>query len=335
MKKATIKASSDIALVKYWGKKDEILRLPENGSVSIVLDGLDTITTVEFNKNYTADQVFIQDEEIENSSIEAARVSKHLDKIRDLAVQANIEGARWFAKVVSKNTFPRGTGLSSSGSGMAALTYAAATSLGLELSEKELSILSRQASGTACRCACGGFVEWLDGETSDTSYSETIFTKDHWDIRDIVAVVDEGMKKISSTEGHTTAQSSPFFAVRQEKIKAKIIAVKQAIAEKNFTKLGAIVEAEALEFHSILLTSIPPLLAWYPGTLQVMQAVQQIREEGIECYFTINTGFNVHILTLPEFENEVQKRLSALPLVVKTLSAKVGDKPSEIEEHLF
>ena len=335
MKKATIKASSDIALVKYWGKKDEILRLPENGSVSIVLDGLDTITTVEFSENYTADQVFIQDEEIENSSIEAARVSKHLDKLRALAKQANITGAHWFAKVVSKNTFPRGTGLSSSGSGMAALTYAAAASLGLELSQKELSILSRQASGTACRCACGGFVQWLDGETSDSSYSETIFAKDHWDIRDVVAVVDEGMKKISSTEGHTTAQSSPFFLVRQEKIKAKIEAVKQAISEKDFTKLGAIVEAEALEFHSILLTSEVPLILWYPGTVQVMHEVQKMREEGIACYFTINTGFNVHILTLPEFENVVQNRLAALPLVVKTLSAKVGDKPSEIAEHLF
>lgn len=335
MKKTTIKASSDIALVKYWGKKDEILRLPENGSLSIVLDGLDTITTVEFSEKYEADQVFIQDEEIKNSSIEAARVSKHLDRLRKLAKQANIDGANWFAKVVSKNTFPRGTGLSSSGSGMAALTYAAAEALGLELSEKELSILSRQASGTACRCACGGFVEWLDGETSDDSYSMTVFSKDHWDIRDVVAVVDEGMKKISSTEGHTTAQTSPFFTVRQEKIKAKIIAVKQAITEKNFTKLGNIVEAEALEFHSILLTSEVPLILWYPGTVQVMQEVQKLRDEGIECYFTINTGFNVHILTLPEFEGEVQKRLAALPLVVKTLSAKVGDKPREITEHLF
>ncbi len=335
MKKTTIKASSDIALVKYWGKKDEVLRLPENGSVSIILDGLDTITTVEFSKNYTADQVFIQDEEIENSSNEAARVSKHLDRLRVLAKQANLEGADLRAKVVSKNTFPRGTGLSSSGSGMAALTYAAAAALGLQLSEKELSILSRQASGTACRCACGGFVEWLDGETSDTSYSQTIFNKNHWDIRDVVAVVDEGMKKISSTEGHTTAQTSPFFSVRQEKIKEKIGAVKNAIKEKNFTTLGKIVEAEALEFHSILLTSEVPLVLWYPGTVQVMQEVQKMREEGIECYFTINTGFNVHILTLPEFEEVVTQRLSALSLVVKTLTAKVGDKPQEIAEHLF
>lgn len=308
MQKITVKASSDIALVKYWGKKDEVLRLPENGSLSIILDGLDTITTVEFNEIYPEDEIYIQDERITNKSREVKRVVKHLDRIRSLAQQAHKDGASLFAKVVSKNTFPRGTGLSSSGSGMAALTYAATKALELELSQKELSILSRQASGTACRCACGGFVEWLDGDSSETSYSETIFPADYWDIRDIVAVVDEGRKKISSTRGHTTAQTSPFFEVRQNNIKQKIETVKNAILRKDFSELGKIVEAEALEFHSILLTSKEPLILWYPGTLQVMLEVQKMREEGIECYFTINTGFNVHILTLPEFEDVVRSR---------------------------
>lgn len=335
MKKTTIKASSDIALIKYWGKKDAVLRLPENGSVSIILDGLDTITTVEFSEQLSGDEVYIQDKKIEPKSRETQRISQHLNRIRELAKTKNLEGSNWYAKVVSKNTFPRGTGLSSSGSGMAALTYAATKAIGLLLSEKELSILSRQASGTACRCACGGYVEWLDGSTSESSYSQTIFSKDHWDIRDVIAVVEEGMKKISSTEGHTTAQTSPFFKVRQEKIKQKISAVKEAIAQKDFTTLGKIVEAEALEFHSILLTSDVPLILWYPGTLQVMHEVHKMREEGIECYFTINTGFNLHVLTLPEFEAEVQRRISILPLVVKTLTAKVGDKPSEITYHLF
>ncbi|NCN06821.1 MAG: diphosphomevalonate decarboxylase [Candidatus Pacebacteria bacterium] len=329
MKKVTIKASSDIALVKYWGKKDEVLRLPENGSISIILDGLDTITTVEFNADLKQDTVTIQGEVIDATSREAKRVFKHLDRIRALAKVTTK------ATVVSQNTFPRGTGLSSSGSGMAALTFAATKALDLNLTEKELSILSRQASGTACRCACSGFVEWLDGETSETSYSQSIFSADHWDIRDVVAVVHEGKKKISSTEGHTTAQTSAFFAVRQERIPQKIVDVKKALEDKDFTRLGALVEAEALEFHSILLTSAVPLILWYPGTLQVMTEVQALRSEGIECYFTINTGFNLHVLTLPQFQDAVAKRLSDLPLVTKTLTAKVGTGPKEISEHLF
>ncbi|OGV93135.1 diphosphomevalonate decarboxylase [Microgenomates group bacterium RIFCSPLOWO2_01_FULL_47_10] len=326
MQKTTIKASSDVALVKYWGKKNEILRLPENGSISIKLDGLDTITTVEWDENLKQDQITIQGESEDG---EVSRVIKHLDKIRTVA------GKNMFAKMVSKNTFPKGTGLSSSGSGFAALTIAATKSLDLDLSEKELSILARQGSGTACRCVCGGFVEWKDGDASETSFSQTLYARDYWDVRDIVVVVDEGKKKVSSTEGHTTAQTSIAFAERQKRIGDKIVKIKQHIAEKNFKELGELVEAEALEFHSILLTSTPPMIAWYPGTVQVMLEVQAMREEDIPAYFTINTGFNVHVLTLPEYENEVKKRLEKLALVKKTIVAKVGGAPEELKEHLF
>lgn len=326
MKKVTIKTASDIALIKYWGKKDEILRLPENGSVSIKLDGLDTITTVEFRDDLTADDITIEGE---SNNEETARVSKHLDRIRNLA------GVKTFAKVVSQNTFPKGTGLSSSGSGFAALTFAAVASLELKLSERELSILARQGSGTACRCACGGFVEWLDGDTSETSYSVSLKPADYWDIRDVVVVVDEGKKKISSTEGHEAARTSPFYQARLDRIGNKIAQMKQAIEHKNFMELGSLAEKEALEFHSILLTSEVPLIAWYPGTVEVMQAVTDLRASGVPCYFTINTGFNVHVLTLPEYEKVVAEHLGKLSLVKKILSAKVGPAPKEIDQHLF
>jgi diphosphomevalonate decarboxylase len=324
--KRTFRASSDIALIKYWGKKDNVLRLPENGSVSLILAGLDTVTTVEFRADLAQDVIRIQGA---SDPTEATRVIEHLDRIRALA---NVPHK---AQVESQNTFPKGTGLSSSGSGFAALTYAATHALGLDLTEREMSILGRQGSGTACRCVCGGFVEWHDGDTSETSYSETLFAADHWDIRDVVVVVDEGKKRVSSTEGHESARSSPFFAARQAHIRPKIAAVKQAIAARDFTQLGAIIEPEALEFHTILLTSQPPLLAWYPGTVQVMLEVQQLRREGIEAYFTINTGFNVHVLTLPEYENVVHLRLSALSLVQKCLNAQAGAKPQALTEHLF
>jgi len=326
MQKTTVKASSDIALVKYWGKKDEVLRLPENGSISMILSGLDTVTTVQFDENLKQDEVTIQGECEEG---EAGRVVKHLDRIRDMV------GKKIYAKVVSNNTFPKGTGLSSSGSGFAALTIAATKAIGLELSEKEMSILARQGSGTACRCVCGGIVEWKDGDASETSYSESIFPAGYFDIRDVVAVVDEGKKLISSTQGHALADTSPFYQVRLSKIKAKIELVRKALTERNFDNLGNLIESEALEFHSILLTSQPSMIAWYPGSVEVMLAVQAMRREGIKAYFTINTGFNVHVLTLPEFENEVKNRLSKLSLVINTINAKIGEKPTTLEEHLF
>ncbi|MGD9129408.1 MAG: diphosphomevalonate decarboxylase [Candidatus Woesebacteria bacterium] len=327
MHKTTVKASPDIAFIKYWGKKNEILRLPENGSISMVLAGLETTTTVDFDSKLKADEIKIAGKKAEGR--EAARVVKQLNRIRKLA-NKNI-----FAKVISENNFPRSTGLSSSGSGMAALTYAASKALDLNLSEKELSILGRQASGTACRCACAGFVEWKDGNTSKTSFSETIFLANHWDLRDMVAVVSTSRKEVSSTAGHKKAGTSLFYPARLQNIKKKIFQIKDAIKDRDFRKLGELIEAEALEFHSILLTSQPPLIFWYPGTLQVMHEVQKMRKEGIEAYFTINTGFNVHVMTLPKFEAIVEKRLKNLDLVKKVITAKVGEKPQFIEEHLF
>ncbi|MFH2019064.1 MAG: diphosphomevalonate decarboxylase, partial [bacterium] len=316
----------DIALIKYWGKKDETLRLPENGSISLILAGLETVTTVEFRDELTEDQIEIQGESEEG---EVRRVRDQLERVRQMGRK------QVYAIVVSKNTFPKGTGLSSSGSGFAALTIAATKAIGLNLNEKEMSILARQGSGTACRCVCGGIVEWKDGETSDASYSETIYPAEYWDIRDVVVVVDEGKKLLSSTKGHTLAKSSPFYGERLKRIEGKIEEMKMVIKNMDFKNLGELVEAEALEFHSILLTSQPSMIAWYPGTVEVMLAVQALRNTGIPAYFTINTGFNVHVLTLPEHEKRVKEELGKLSLVKKIISTKIGEKPSELNDHLF
>lgn len=326
MKKTTYKASPDIALVKYWGKKDEVLRLPENGSVSIIVGGLETTTTVEFQRDLNKDEVTIQGKKVTK---ELERVCKHLDRIRNLA------GTSSFAKVVSQNNFPLSTGLSSSGSGFAALTLAATKAAGLELTQKELSILARQGSGSACRCVCGGYVEWLDGERSNSSYARTIHPASYWNLRDLVVVVNEGQKSTPSTKGHKTAKTSLFYSERQDKIDEKINQVKQAISNKNFVQLGELMEAETLEFHSILLTSVPPIIAWHPGTVEVMLAVQAMREEGVQAYFSISTGFNVHVLTTSNHEKLTLSRLKSLDSVKRVIGCSVGGEPKELNKHLF
>lgn len=326
MGKVTFLAEADVALVKYWGKKDEKLRLPTNGSISMVLDGLRTKTTVEFDEALDEDEVVICGEREEK---EVERVVKQLERIRRMA------GSTVFARVMSKNSFPKATGLSSSGSGFAALTLAAVKALKLNLSKTNISILARQGSGTACRCVCGGFVEWKEGRTSKTSYAETVFPKGHWDLRDVIAVVAEDRKTISSTEGHKSAVSSPFYRERQKRIQGKILQAKELIRRKNFQEFGRLIESEALEFHSILLTSKPAHLAWFPGTIEVMREVQRLRQEGIKAYYTINTGFNLHVLTLPMYEKSVSRRLAKLSLVKKILKSKVGGGPREVKEHLF
>ena len=325
--KATAIAPSNIAFTKYWGRKDETLRLPENGSICMCLSNLPTTTTVEFSQGYQQDEVTINGGGLEAG--EAKRIIKHLDRIRKPA------GIDRKAKVVSNNNFPTGTGLSSSASGFAALTLAASKAAGLELSEKELSILARQGSGSACRSIPSGFVEWLDGDTSETSYAIQIFPPGHWAIIDIVAVVSEGKKEVPTSQGMQKTHSSPFMAVRLSKMKEKNEKVKKLIKEKNFKEFGELLEQEALELHTIMLTQIPPLIYWTPGTLRIMKLTPFWRQEGIPVYFTINTGQDIHLICESKNVEKVKSKLSGLDFVKDIIVNAPGEGARLSKTHLF
>lgn len=324
--KATAVAPSNIAFIKYWGRKDEVLRLPENGSISMNLSNLTTATTVEFNKNYKEDEIIINNQkEVQDGN----RAIKHLDRIRNLA-KINLK-----AKVVTNNNFPTGTGLSSSASGFAALTIAGAKAAGLNLPEKELSILARQGSGSACRSIPNGFVEWLDGNTSETSYGVSLYPENYWDIVDVVAVVSKNKKEVSTTEGMKLAASSPFFSVRRLRMKNKINLIKKYLKDKNFLKFGELVEAEALELHAIMLTSIPSLIYLLPGSLHMMHLVKRWRQEGLQVYFTVNTGQDIHLICQKKDAEEVSKRALTVPEVQKTILNYSGQGARLIDKNLF
>lgn len=326
LKKATAIAPASVALIKYWGRKDDILRLPINGSIAVNLDHLLTTTTVEFSPSFETDSVMIDCQE---KTEEAVRTIKHLDRIRSIAKISD------HARVVSINSFPSGTGLSSSSSGFAALTVAAAAAAGLLLTEQELSILARQGSGSACRSIPGGFVEWLNGATSDTSYAVSLFPSHHWDIADIVAVVSDERKEVSSADGHTTASTSPFFASRLMRIGEKIDRLKEAIHHRDFQTFGEIIEAEALEFHAITMTSVPPILYLIPHSLRLMKQVQKWRKENLPVYFNLNTGQDVHILCQKKDTQEVQARLSQLDFVKRVIVSGPAEGTRLSDTHLF
>ncbi len=324
--KATAIAPSNIAFIKYWGKKDEVLRLPENGSISMNLSDLLTTTTVEFNEKFTEDSVVFNGRKEELSS---NRAIKHIDRIRKLArITTKV-------KIVTENNFPTGTGLSSSASGFAALTVAGSAAARLNLSEKVLSILARQGSGSACRSIPDGFVEWLDGDTSDTSYAKTLYAPDYWDISDVVAIVSTEKKDVATTAGQKLAVSSPFFAVRREHMKTKISQIKKVMKQKDFQEFGELVEAEALELHAIMLTSTPSLLYWLPGTLRVMKAVKKWRQDGMQVYFTINTGQDVHLICQKKDVKKVSELALQISDVKKTIINTPAKGASLIEKHLF
>ena len=226
-------------------------------------------------------------------------------------------------KIITENNFPMSAGLSSSASGYAALTVAMATAAGLKLPEKELSRIARLGSGSACRSIPDGWVEWGVG-TDKTSYGKTIFPPDWWDLRILVVIISEKKKPVSSTAGQVKVSTSPHYLARIKSIPAKIKKIKAAIKQKNFTQIGKIMEADCYSMHRVMQTQVPPLNYLLPETHTVMQGIRQWREEGLQSYFTINTGQNVFVFCEPQNENKLVEKLSHTRCVIEVRRDRIG-----------
>ena len=304
--KATAIANANIALVKYWGKRDKKLMLPQNGSISMTCDGLATTTTVEFG-DYNEDIIIINDEELQK---EKEDIIKHLDLIREMA------GIQQKAKIVSESNFPIAAGLASSASGFAALSLAASKAAGLALNERELSILARRGSGSASRSISSGFVEWHRGEKSDgiDCFAESIVAKDHWpEFRMVTTIVTEAKKKVSSRAGMAqTVETCPYYEGWLKTVNQDLETVREGIKKKDFTIVGSTAEANCLKMHATMMTTKPSIIYWFAPTMEIIQNVQVWREEGLECYFTIDAGPNVKVICLEKDVEEVNKRLLSL-----------------------
>lgn len=323
--KTTAKAPANVGLIKYWGRKDEQLKIAENASFSVNLSHLITTTTVEFDKKYKKDEIYLKDiEEIEA----VKKVVMHLDRIRKLAKIS------LFARVASQNSFPSSTGLSSSSSGFAALTLAGTIAAGLNFSEKELSRLARLGSGSACRSIPDGYTEW-HGVSDGTSFAVSIFPHNYWEIVDIVAIVSTQKKDVSSSRGQMEARTSPFYPTRLLRIEEKLKQMKESIKEKNFRKFGELLEEEALELHAVMLTQKPSLIYWTPQTLSLMKKVREWRQGGIPVYFTINTGQDIHLFCEKKTVEILKKRLAEEPEVRELIVNTPSRGAHVVQNHLF
>ncbi|MEE9216030.1 MAG: diphosphomevalonate decarboxylase [Anaerolineales bacterium] len=294
-------AHPNIALIKYWGNRDDELRIPANGSISLTLGGLENRMSVQFDGDLDADTLLINDAPAEPVMLE--RASKHLDLLRGMA------GVKDGAHLESVTDFPIGGGIASSAAAFAALTVAAASALQLELDQDELSRIARRGSGSAARSIHGGFVELLAGDSDQACYAQQIAPEEHWQIIDLIVIVDEGVKHTGSSAGHMLASSSPLQETRVADTPRRLLACRNAILERDFQSLTQIVEQDSDMMHAIMMTSEPPLHFWSGGSLQVMAAVRDLRAEGVSVFYTIDAGPNVHCLCLPEGENDVLQTL--------------------------
>lgn len=318
---ATAKAHTNIALIKYWGKRHEQLILPTNNSLSVTLDGFYTETTVKFDDQLKEDVFFLNEEQITDVAYD--RVTKYLDLIRQFANKSNL-----YAQVTSINKVPTAAGFASSASGFAALAAASTKALNLEISNEQLSILTRQGSGSACRSIYGGFVEWEKGEKEDgsDSFAVPIAPQEHWDLRIAAVVLDEEEKDISSRVGmKRTVDTSLFYDGWLAGIPNDLTEIKLGIEAKDFEKVGSVAEANCLKMHATTLGARPPFTYWTDKTMAVMQAVQQLRKDGTLAYFTIDAGPNVKVVYLPEDAEKVEATLRQVDGVNDVIVSRVGD----------
>lgn len=284
------RAHTNIALIKYWGKRNDELFLPMNSSLSLTLDAFYTDTEVVLDSDFTSDTFFLND--VKQDEKETEKITKFLNLFRN---EVNMKTK---ACVKSYNHVPTAAGLASSASAFSALAGAMNQASGLNLDSKTLSTFARRGSGSATRSIYGGFVEWYMGEDDLSETSHAIPVDDaSWDIGMIVIAVNTGRKKLSSRIGmKQTIATSPFYSSWVETATSDLTKMKDAIKQKDFITLGEITESNGMKMHATMLGAFPPISYWEPDSVKAIQTVKEIRGMGIPCYVTMDAGPNVKVL---------------------------------------
>ena len=322
---ATAVATSNIALVKYWGKRDLALNLPATGSISVTLDALTTRTTVTFDDELDTDVIDVGGS-TEGRGID--RVARFLDLVRETA------GTKAQAHVVSLNDFPTGAGLASSASGFAALALACDGALGLGLSTPELSVLARRGSGSAARSLIGGYAEMHVGSAKDGSdaYASPLADPDHLPLALLVAVTTSAPKTVGSTEGMQRSEAtSPYHPAWVTSTERDLERMRAAIEAADLEAVGVIAEGNALRMHADMFASEPPLVYWNTATMAAIQTVHALRAAGTGAWFTIDAGPQVKVLCAPDDADAVAAALEATPGVEQVLRAAPGPAAHLVE----
>lgn len=301
-------APSNIALCKYWGKRNQELNLPVTPSFSVSLN--DKGATTELTLNDAAhDVIVVNGQSIELTSSFGKRLLAFFDLFRpkrDVFLKANI-----------KTNIPIGAGLASSACGFASVVKALNELFGWELQDRDLSILARLGSGSASRSLWHGFVEWHAGERADglDSYAELIPTS--WpELCMGLLIFSETEKEVSSRDAmQRTVASSSLYSAWPETVDRDLSVLKQAIQEKDFALLGKTAESNALSMHATMLSAWPPVSYALPETVTTMRHIWHLRQQGLSLFFTQDAGPNLKLMFLKKDAAAVKEHFSHVDII--------------------
>jgi diphosphomevalonate decarboxylase len=323
MQQATAIAHPNIALIKYWGKRDIRLNLPAVGSLSITLDALSTRTRVCFDSTLGSDS-FILD----GVGADARRITACLDLLREAA---RIDTR---ARVESSNDFPTAAGLASSASGFAALVVAADAALGLGLPADMLSMHARLGSGSAARSIFGGFVEMARGSRQDgtDAVARPLLAADAWPLEVVIAITERDAKALASSAAMTaTSESAPFYAAWVRSSRPDLHAARQAVLARDFDALADVSVHSCLKMHAVMMSARPPVMYWNAATLACVRCLTALREAGLPVFYTIDAGPQVKAICQPEARDAVEHALRSIPGVAELRRSGLGGAAHVVE----
>ena len=331
--KATAEAAPNIALVKYWGKRDEKLILPVGGSIAVTMDEqLKSIVTVMFSEKLKEDELWINDKKMITPE-ELEKAIPQLNVVREMA------GVKLGAKIVVKSIVPVAGGLAGSSAGLCAQALASAEALGLKLDKRELSILCRRGSGSACRSIYGGFVEWKRGEKIDgsDSYAVQIADENHWpELRAVIALLETKEKKVKSRAGmKQTVATSSLYPKRIQNLSKTLDIVRNAILKKDLPTLLETIMRESNNMHATMLDTWPPIFYLTDKSKEIIYAIHEFNANGIKAGYTFDAGPNPIIFTVEKYVPEIKRILEDIEGIQNIFVCKPGSGPRIVEEHLF
>lgn len=311
---AIAQAQPNIALVKYWGKRQGAGNVPATPSLSITLDSLWTRTRVRFSEDLEQDRITINDQ---SNAAQVERVVCCLDNIR------RATGAGLHADIESKNNFPTGAGLASSASGFAALVSAACTALGANIDTDQQSRLARMSSASAARSMLGGFVE-LDNVEPDPSAVQ-LMDPHEWPLQVLVALTSTTSKDVGSTQGMVqSAATSDFYGAWTKSAPVDFSMARDAVLSRDLQALAEISEASCLKMHGVMLSTRPALVYWNGITIEIIHRVRELRSKGTPVFFTIDAGPQVKIVAEPGPLDVIKKAIEDIPGVIDVIPGTLG-----------
>lgn len=325
-RQATALAQPNIALVKYWGKRDAALNLPAAGSLSITLDALHTRTRVRFDDALAADDITLNGEK---DDAQSRKIGGFLDLFRARA------GVATRAHVETGNDFPTGAGLASSASGFAALAVGADRALGLDLHARELSLLARRGSGSAARSIFGGFVEMTAGARDDgeDTFATPLLDASAWPLRVVVAITTREKKAVGSRVGMDRSRdTSPFYDAWIAAVPGDLATARDAVQARDFEKLAHVSEASCMAMHAVMLATRPALIYWNAATLECIQCIRALQAGGTGVFFTIDAGPQVKAVCVPDDAERVADALRSVTGVQDVLVSGLGEGARVVED---